>query len=116
MKEEHGAEDLRIRLAALEKENQKLLRENAELERQAGDWTRLFLEPFLSQQRDMALWLDPNGVILDANELFCERFCKTRQDLAGTTVWTLFPGEPATRRQAYMAEVLRTRKPVRNIR
>lgn len=76
------------------------------VQQQHGD---LFLALFQALQ-DIALLLDPSGMVLAANETAARRFQRSVSELVGTNVFDLFPPEVAAFRRQKVQEVLDTGK------
>jgi PAS domain S-box-containing protein len=66
----------------------------------------------LDAPNEVVILLDPNGVILEANEATSLRFNKTREELVGLSIWDLLEPETAARRKAFTARVIRSGEPV----
>ena len=54
--------------------------------------------------------LDSEGICLDANDTFAERFGKTVLDIVGKRAWDLFPPEVAEKRIAHFRKVLEEKR------
>src|SRR5512139_409524 len=65
----------------------------------------------LDAPNEVVLLLDPNGVILEANEAAALRFNKTRDDLVGLCIWDLLEPDAANRRKAFADRVIRSGEP-----
>ena len=57
-----------------------------------------------------AVLLDTQGICLDANETFAERFGKTVPEVVGKLVWNLFPAEVAEQRKAHFRKVVEQKR------
>jgi PAS domain S-box-containing protein len=66
----------------------------------------------LNAPNDLVILLDPNGVILDANEATSLRFNKMRDELVGLCIWDLLEPEAADRRKAFADHVIRSGEPI----
>jgi PAS domain S-box-containing protein len=60
-----------------------------------------------------SLLMDPEGIILDANETLAQRFGKTRSEIIGKSLWDFLPPESTEHRKAYLKQVIRDKKPIR---
>jgi PAS domain S-box-containing protein len=60
-----------------------------------------------------ALLVDRDGICLDANETFAQRFGKRVQDILGRPIWELFPPSVREKRIEYYGQVLQGGKQVR---
>ncbi len=103
------------RTAELERANQQLSRQIAE-RRQAEEAVRQSnrtARALLNAPPDSALLIDPQGIILDINEVAAERLGTSEAEARGRAVYDLFEKEVAVARQERVAEVLATRQPVR---
>jgi PAS domain S-box-containing protein len=66
----------------------------------------------LDAPNEVVLLLDPNGVILDANEAAALRFNKTRNEFIGERIWDLLEPEAANRRKALAERVIHSGEPI----
>ncbi len=57
--------------------------------------------------------LDPQGIVLDGNVAFAERFGRPLGHLIGQCVWNLFPPDVAEARKALTHQVFETGRPIR---
>ncbi len=62
---------------------------------------------------DTAILLDPDGTIVDLNEVAAVRLGTTVEEAVGRNVFDLFPPELAATRRAAMDKVITSRKPLR---
>jgi PAS domain S-box-containing protein len=60
-----------------------------------------------------SLLMDPEGIILDTNEILARRFGKTRSEIIGKSIWNILPPETTEHRKTYLQQVLRDKKPLR---
>jgi PAS domain S-box-containing protein len=58
--------------------------------------------------------LDPQGIVVDANEVYAARFNLKPNELIGQCIWELFPSEVTRRRKKLVEHVFLTGKPVRS--
>lgn len=65
-----------------------------------------------SSLSEPVLLVDGEGIILDANNAFCSRFCKSELECRGENYYGLLLPEAASQRRVMIQEVLRTRKTV----
>jgi len=68
---------------------------------------------YLEATTDLAVLIDTNGTILDANQEFGKRFSQGIKNLKGKNVYTLFPEEIAGKRKKMGKKVIESRKPLR---
>ena len=64
---------------------------------------------------DVVLVLDKNGITLDCNKAYAERFNKNIDELKGTCCWNLYPLDVAKRRKKVVERVFKRGKPVRTV-
>ena len=83
------------------------LAEEKELLRESETMARALL----NAPADSILLLNPEGVIMDANEIAALRFGASREELIGCCIWDRLPPELAEPRRAHVSEACRTRKP-----
>ncbi len=57
--------------------------------------------------------LDRNGIVLDANDGYPARFGKTREDILGTFVWSLFPEKISEMQKKRLEHVFATGKAIK---
>lgn len=67
----------------------------------------------LSSTNDLILFIDPDGMILLANEAVAERFGKTVDAFVGTNIFHYFPEDVRRIRREKLAKAVQTRSPVR---
>ena len=56
--------------------------------------------------------MDTEGIVLAANATFAERLGKRPEECVGNSVYSLIPSEASAQRREWVAEVIRTHKPV----
>jgi len=66
----------------------------------------------LNASNDVAVLVDTEGVVLDANDAMAQRFNKSVKDLRGTHGWGLVPKDVAEKRKQYFNQVIQSKKPV----
>ena len=71
------------------------------------------IKALLQALQDTALLLDPDGVIMAANEMAARRLNRTVNELIGLNIYDLLPPEVAQIRRAKGEEVIKTGKVVR---
>lgn len=71
------------------------------------------LRTFMNAIDESAFLMDREGRILAANETVAKRFGKTLSEFTGLTMEEILPPEVAQMREKHVAEVVRTKKPVR---
>ncbi|NIM90542.1 MAG: PAS domain S-box protein [Candidatus Aminicenantes bacterium] len=67
----------------------------------------------LNASHDLALLMDLEGTILDANEALARRYNKSVGAIKGINGWDLFPKDVIKRRKKYFNKVILSKKPVR---
>ncbi len=65
----------------------------------------------LSATTDMAFLVDPDGVLLAANDMLAQALGKRRRELAGLNVWEMFSESAAARARAVLGSVLESKRP-----
>jgi len=69
----------------------------------------------LDASSDIVLLVDTSGMVLLANEAAERRLAPDGQSLVGLSIFAALPPDVAARRRAWADEVVRTRRPVRNV-
>ncbi len=70
------------------------------------------LRSLINAVNEAIFLLDPEGIILVANETTAQRLRMSGDEVVGKCIWDLLPPELAAARRAHIAEVLRTGQPV----
>jgi len=70
------------------------------------------LAAILDALPESAFLMDPEGIILVANETLAQRFGRPQSELQGTNAYKLLDPDTAAARKAQVAEILRSRKPL----
>ena len=103
------------RTAELARANEELRLEIAE-RRQAEEALReseATTRALLNAPADLVVLADSDGILLDVNEAFAERFGKSPSELIGTCGWDWLPPDVAERRRSYHEAVFQSGIPVR---
>ncbi len=66
----------------------------------------------LNATTDAAVLLDPDGIIININDTFANRFNKNKGDIIGKCIWSKFSSNITISRKDYVREVFETGKPV----
>jgi PAS domain S-box-containing protein len=66
----------------------------------------------LDAPHEVGLLLDPDGIILDANEVAALRLNKRKNELIGLCVWDLLEPEAANRRKAFFVRAVHSGEPI----
>jgi len=104
---------VRERTADLERSNAALQAEIAERIR-VGDAlgaSEATARALINALTESALLMDTHGVLLAANETAAQRLLARRERLLGSSFFSYFSPDVATRRRSYLEQVLQTRQP-----
>jgi len=106
---------VRDRTAELAQANEELRLEIAE-RRRVGEALReseATARVLLNAPTDLAVLVDPDGILFAVNEAFARRFGKSPDEMIGTCGWDWLPPDVAESRKPYFESVLRSGQPVR---
>jgi PAS domain S-box-containing protein len=117
LQEVHDELEIRVqqRTAELAEANETLQAEVARRERieQALRESEETARALLNASTDVALLLDPDGIVVALNEAATRSLGESPNELVGICAYDLFPPDVAERRKSYADRVLRSGKPVR---